>query len=74
MTTVVLVPGGWCWRRLVPLPDLPRRLPGTVTPGGDAFVGVAAAARTDPARRFDELAPGHDMMITAPREPARHPS
>lgn len=55
-----------------PVPDLPRRFVHcTVKPGGDSFAGFAAAARADPRRRVDELATGHDAMITAPRELAR---
>jgi pimeloyl-ACP methyl ester carboxylesterase len=52
-----------------PLPDLPRRFVHcTVKPGGDSFAGFAAAARDDPAWRVDELATGHDAMVTAPAE------
>jgi pimeloyl-ACP methyl ester carboxylesterase len=50
-----------------PLPELPRRyVHCTVKPGGDSFAGFAAAARTDPGWRFDEIETGHDAMITAP--------
>jgi pimeloyl-ACP methyl ester carboxylesterase len=50
-----------------PLPELPRRyVHCTVKPGGDSFAGFAAAARSDPAWRFDALDTGHDAMITAP--------
>ena len=52
-----------------PLPDLPRSyIHCTVKPGTDSFTGFAAAAREDPSWRFDELAAGHDAMVTAPAE------
>jgi hypothetical protein len=50
-----------------PLPDLPRHFVHcTDKPAVDSFAGFAAAARADPAWRFDELHAGHDAMITAP--------
>jgi pimeloyl-ACP methyl ester carboxylesterase len=51
------------------VPDLPRRyVHCTVKPGQDSFAGFAGAAATDPTWRFDELATGHDAMVTAPAE------
>jgi pimeloyl-ACP methyl ester carboxylesterase len=50
-----------------PVPDLPRRFVHCADkPATDSFAGFAAAARADPAWRFDELDAGHDAMITAP--------
>ncbi|MEN3269746.1 alpha/beta fold hydrolase [Pseudonocardia sp.] len=52
-----------------PVPDLPRSyIHCTVKPGTDTFTGFAATAREDPSWRFDELATGHDAMVTAPAE------
>jgi pimeloyl-ACP methyl ester carboxylesterase len=52
-----------------PLPDLPRSyIYCTIKPGPDPFTGFAATARKDPSWRFDELAAGHDAMVTAPAE------
>lgn len=55
-----------------PVPDLPRHyVHCTDKPGGDAFAGFAAAARSDPAWALDVLDTGHDAMVTAPAELAR---
>jgi pimeloyl-ACP methyl ester carboxylesterase len=54
---------------LDPLPDVPRTFVHcTVKPAGDSFAATAAALRDDPAWRVDELATGHDAMVTAPKE------
>jgi pimeloyl-ACP methyl ester carboxylesterase len=51
------------------LPDLSRTyIHCTIKPGPDRFTGFAATAREDPSWRFDELAAGHDAMVTAPAE------
>lgn len=50
-----------------PVPDLPKVFVHcTDKPGGDAFAGFAAAARSEPGWRLHELATGHDAMVTAP--------
>ncbi len=50
-----------------PVPDLPRTyVHCTDKPGGDAFAGFAAAARSDPGWQVHDLATGHDAMVTAP--------
>jgi pimeloyl-ACP methyl ester carboxylesterase len=50
-----------------PVPEVPHRFVHcTVKPGHDSFAGFAATAGADPSWRLDEIAAGHDAMITAP--------